>query len=216
MKIVISGFDAAGKTTHGSLLSSALDIPLHTASGLMTRLAHRAHNFRARWDDQWTPELDQVRAADPSLDEEIDADMVKALVSSPSGVFDGCFLPWLVRPDGVINVWIESDLDSRVRKCMVRHLGDGIDRRTAEQIVRNKDDFSQRRLQSARGVYLSPDPNIFDLVLDNSDLIPEATVACAHEGIRTLQPVLLRCIDYLGGARTSRPRSRYIRQLGRR
>jgi cytidylate kinase len=201
--IVMSGYTAAGKTTHGQLLAEALDVPVFSASGLLRRLAGKRAD--GPWGDRWSPELDRVREQ-RNLDDEVDRYMIQVARYAPEGVLDGCFLPWTYPPADVVRVWIESDEPSRARKCQVSHLSTGLlTEEQAATIIRDKDRFSRETLRRSVGAEFELDPERFDIVLSNSDLIPEATAECAAAGIATFHPLVLASVRYVLGLETVRP-----------
>src|SRR5690349_5604133 len=118
MRVVISGLTAAGKTT----LAKRLAAELHT-SCLSGSEAVRKHLGDA--SDVWTPELDQRRTA-REVERAIDLEVLGNFRSARDGVFDAWSLPWLAKDDGErVSIWIESDVESRVRKCMVSYIERG-------------------------------------------------------------------------------------------
>jgi cytidylate kinase len=197
-KIVISGLTAAGKTTHAKLLAEELGLPFYSASDLLRSLASERYEVCGDWGDRWSPRFDELRS-NSNLDDEIDLRMLQLYQQSSSGVFDSCFLPWLsIERDGV-NIWIESDLPSRVRKCFVSHLDNSrIDLEEASRIVTDKDAFTIAALERSVNAKYEPDDR-FDLVVSNTDLMPQATVSSAVRGVAIFAPVLYECIGYLTG-----------------
>jgi hypothetical protein len=51
------------------------------------------------------------------------------------------------------------------------------------------------------GFDLFEDRSPFDIIVDNGQLIPEATVSAAREGIARFDLVLRQCIDFHAGRR---------------
>jgi len=183
--IVFSGLSAAGKTTHAKLLAAELDLPYYSASSFLTKLAsERAHKSVDWGDGRWSPQVDAVRAQS-DIDDEVDRQLTTALRETDGAVFDGCFLPWLYEVPDVINIWIESDEPSRIRKCVVSHRsGLNLANAECETVLREKDRFSRAYLLGKCRKRFSPTAGRFDVVADNSDLIPQATVACSERGVR--------------------------------
>jgi cytidylate kinase len=212
LKIVISGLTAAGKSTHGKLLAEALDIPYVSATALLAELV--SERTGAPVESRWQPSLDAARGADRSIDDELDRLLRNELMSKASGVFDACLLPWVVSNAGTVNLWIESDLPSRVRKCVVSHWEEAIDLTQATARVQAKDQFTIGRLRDTANATYAPDER-FHVVASNSDLIPSAHPEAARSGISLFHPVLLEAVAFAAGVRDEAPDSHRIVRLSR-
>jgi cytidylate kinase len=205
--VVVSGLTAAGKTTHATLLARDLRLRYVSATALLARLV--ADRTGGPVASRWQPSLDAARRRDQSIDDELDRALSATLCEPEGGVFDACLLPWMGRRRDAVHVWIESDLDSRVRKCVVSHWGEGIDRDAAEQRVISKDSFTVARLaRSAAEDYL-PDER-FSVVADNSALIPRATPETARAGVEAFRPVLTAAVAFAAGIAQDPPASPWI------
>src|SRR5215213_11313128 len=194
VRVIVSGLTAAGKTTHAKLLASHFDVPYVAMLPIMTAVLRERHP-NADFRRAWTPDRDRVRADDDQVDLEADRRMRAAIADGP-GVFDAWALPWLYAEQDAVRVWIESDVSSRNRKCIVSALMQ--DEPTPDdpaELVRLKDKFSTERFQHLYGFELSPAPSIFDVIADNSEFIAEPTVACAERGIAAFHPQLVRAIE---------------------
>lgn len=194
MRIIVSGFTAAGKTTHARLLAAHFGVPYIAMLPIMTEVLTEAG--REPGDaEYWSPQRDEARAADDEIDLEADRRM-RERIEAGSGVFDSWALPWLYSGTDAVRVWIESDFPSRVRKCIVSEL---MQERAAPTdpagLVRQKDAFSIALFSRLYGFVLSGAPDRFDLVLDNTEFIRESTVACARDGIERFQPMLVQAIE---------------------
>lgn len=185
-RIIISGLTAAGKTTHGRLIADVLRIPYVSGSAMLAELVGKP--------GPWTPEVDRART-EGAIDRELDLLMLETFNASKDGVFDAWALPWLSDSDA-IRVWIESDLESRVRKAMVTELRRGLDAaiEVRRRIVEEKDNFSRDLFIRLYGFDLFTDRAIFDIIVDNSGFIPRATIQDSDRGISEFQHLLIAAI----------------------
>lgn len=198
LKIVISGWTAAGKSTHGRLLAEGLGLPYVSATEILAGLvAERTGRER---ESRWQPSLDNARSLDETIDDELDA-LLTEMFEHQDGVFDACLLPWVSPALPAVRVWIESDLPSRERKCFVSHLGEGVGWDEAKSRVAGKDAFTQSRLEKTSGCAYHPGTALFDVIANNETLIPEPTRDSATSGIAAFQPVLLEAVAYAAGLR---------------
>jgi cytidylate kinase len=182
MRIILSGLTAAGKTTHGKLLARHLGLPYYSSSQLIAELVGVS--------GPWTPDMDVARA-DDDIDLEADRRICQAFDSAERGVFDAWALAWL--SDGkAIRVWLESDLPSRVRKAAVTELRRGSTPRLQdlESLVTAKDEFSRAQFQRLYSFDLFTDQDVFDVTVNNSGFIPEASILCSDAGIVSFAGVL--------------------------
>ena len=104
-------------------------------------------------------------------------------------VFDVWALAWTTDAP-IVRVWLESDGPSRYRKCFVSQ-GPSAARTLAEcaTFVDEKDQFNRDLFDRMLGFDLFRDHDAFDLVLDNSNLIPEATQESSERGIAAFAPL---------------------------
>lgn len=212
LKVVISGLTAAGKSTHAKLLAEEFGIPYVSATALLAELV--SDRTGEAVETRWQPSLDTARGADSSIDDELDYLLERELMTRASGVFDACLLPWVAPEAATINLWIESDFQSRVRKCVVSHWEEAIGSTQATARVEAKDRFTIDRLRSAANVAYTPDER-FDIVASNSDLIPSTDPETAQVGISLFHPLLTEAVAFVAGIRDQAPASHRIVRLGR-
>lgn len=181
---------AAGKTTLS--LKFVRDYGLSYVSGSQV-----LRNLLGDNSSTWHPLIDQQREA-LALEREVDLTILQRCFNSREGVFDTWSLPWLARAE-VENIWIESDFESRVRKCMVSYLERGLSISYDESraIVLAKDKKSREVMQQNWNFDLFSDRSPFNLIIDASHLIPEATIPAARRGAHLLYRAALRGLEEL-------------------
>lgn len=193
-RIAISGLTAGGKTTLS--LKFVRDYGLSYVSGSQV-----LRDLLGDSSSTWHPSIDQQRDT-LALEREVDLTVLQRFSNRPEGVFDTWSLPWLARGE-VEGIWIESDFESRVRKCMVSYLERGlsISYDESKAIVLAKDKKSREVMRQNWNFDLFSDRSPFNLIIDASHLIPEASISAAHRGAHLLYRAALRGLEelYNGG-----------------
>jgi cytidylate kinase len=175
MKIIVSGLTAAGKTTLCHRLARTLDLPYFSGSDALRTIIGNT-------EDQWSPGVDRQRTS-LELEREVDLTMIGLLRDRRSGVFDAWGLPWFTL-DSALRIWLESDEDSRLRKCYVSYLERGLPKSMEEcfVILHGKDSKSRSVFAANWGFDLFTDRSPFDAIVDCSALIPTPTESAALRG----------------------------------
>ncbi|WP_328443982.1 cytidylate kinase family protein [Amycolatopsis sp. NBC_00438] len=192
-RILISGWTAAGKTTHARLVAAELG---WTYIGM----SHVMKEFTAIKDlRDWTPQQDQLRRSDRSIDLKADDHLLEVVSSSSSIIVDAWLQPWLYRSSSAIRVWLDSSRSARAKKCTVSYLRDQnlMPERQAANIVHDKDVFAREQFARLYGIRFGYDPALFDLRIDNSTYIADTSISASDAGIREFQPVLMRRLEFL-------------------
>ncbi len=196
-----SGYTAVGKTTHSLLLAKTLGLSYVSASEiLLDRL--RVNRTQVNESQTWFHRYQEFGTIlkSTSIDAEIDALLGHRARNDDGVVFDTRFLPWF-SGDRPIRIWLESDLAARARKCFVSMEGVGPDVIECAINVQRRDTLDVERLMDGHRQIFAPSREVFDAVLDNSALIPEATRQCADVGIAVFHEYVMATVEALSGDR---------------
>lgn len=196
VRLVISGLTAAGKTTLARRLAAQFNLDYVSASMILRQTLGDTSGH-------WTPALD-LRRTDLSLERNVDQLVQETFQQSEHAVFDCWGLPWIASEVTVsaVFVWIESDLESRFRKCFVSYLerGDPKTHDECRDIVIGKDAKSREIFMTNWGFDIYSDRSPFNIVLDASSLIPRANLETAYQGARILHEAFLHGLRKLNGS----------------
>jgi cytidylate kinase len=184
--IAFAGLTAAGKTTHAQRLAADLGYDYVSATDILfeiLRVPRDAH--------PWFNQADAISAArdDGAVDAELESRLVDLARTSDRVVFDSWALAWIC-PVPVLRIWIESDLPSRTRKCLVSLGDEPRPLAECEGVLRAKDDYNRAMFRHRHDFDLFTDRERYHAVLCNSHLIPAATRQESRPGIEEFAPVV--------------------------
>ncbi|HET8991783.1 MAG TPA: hypothetical protein VFN31_01980 [Candidatus Saccharimonadales bacterium] len=148
------------------------------------------------WFDSYD-EIEKAREGDRA-DTELEARMTE-LANTHSGlVLDTWAMAWIYNGSTpMVRLWIESDEDSRTRKCFVSQGSDKQrDLDASRLLITQKDGDTRAKFIRRLDFDLFTDRHRYDVILDNTQLIPEATEASAKTGITIFSPVVLAAVKY--------------------
>lgn len=192
--ILISGYTAAGKTTHARLLAARWGYDYLGSSEVRRALVRSQRDWPSR---EWDPSIDLTRRRTLAADRELDELISEKIRGSASPlVVDAWLQPWLCSDTSAIRVWIESNTRSRVWKATVTFLRDAVAvPPDIDTQIAQKDEFSRWMFSRLYGIEFQPDPDVFDVILDNSHYIEQPTVEASDFGIAQFEPVLEQAIE---------------------
>jgi len=185
--IAFAGLTAAGKTTHARLLADALGYSYVSATDILFEILRVPEQGR----DIWFTQLDAISAAreGDAVDDELESRLEGLARTRDRTVFDSWALAWIC-PSPMVRIWIESDLASRTRKCLVSLGEEPRSLAECEAVLRAKDDHNRAMFLRRHGFDLFRDRSRYHAVLCNSHLIPCPASRDARRGIEAFAPVV--------------------------
>jgi cytidylate kinase len=178
--VCISGLTASGKSTHSHLLAGEFGLTYVSGSQILLNFAGISP---IQQKDFWvTPEARRLKAEDGYA--RIDSELLRIESIGQGYIFDTSTLPWRHKRPALC-IWLESDLNSRVLKSVVSHRGRGHLRpEEYHEKINEKDNDTIGLCRRLYGIEIGTDLSCFDLILDVSGLIREATLDASLESIR--------------------------------
>lgn len=185
--IAFAGLTAAGKTTHAKRLAEQLGYDYVSATEILLDML----GIDDPSDQVWFTRLEEIQVArgDGAVDTELEECLVSMSRKRQRTVFDTWALAW-IGDDPLVRIWIESDLESRVRKCLVSQRSKQLGTEEYKRLIQDKDEFNRHIFRWRHGFDLFTDRHRYDAVLCNSHLIPVATAAAANSGIEAFAPIV--------------------------
>jgi cytidylate kinase len=168
--IVISGWPAVGKTTIAGKLSEEFGLVMYNGGDILKMLAAEKGYSTARddwWDTADAKKFMQERKSDQSFDKKVDKKLSE-LVKKGGTVITSYTLPWLVKEESVIKLWLRGSTENRAIRMANR---DGISLAEAKKIITLRDDENKKIYRSLYGLRFGEDLTVFDYML-NTDKLP--------------------------------------------
>ena len=168
--IVISGWPAVGKTTIAGKLAEEFGLVMYNGGDILKMLAAEKGYSTSRddwWDTAEAKKFMRERKSDPSFDKKVDKKLVE-IVRKRGTVITSYTLPWLVKEDSVVKLWLRGSSDNRARRMANR---DGIGFAKAKKIIMLRDEENKKIYQKLYGFLFGDDLTVFDYVL-NTDRLP--------------------------------------------
>lgn len=168
--IVISGWPAVGKTTIAGKLAEGFGLTMYNGGDILKMLAVEKGYSTARddwWDTADAKKFMQERKSDPSFDKKVDKKLAE-IVRKGGAVITSYTLPWLVKEDYVIKMWLRGSPENRAKRMANR---DYIGFAEAKKIIALRDKENKKIYHKLYGFRFGEDLTVFDYVL-NTDRLP--------------------------------------------
>jgi cytidylate kinase len=168
--IVISGRPAVGKTTIAGKLAEEFGLVMYNGGDILKMLAAEKGYSTERddwWDTAEAKKFMQERKSDPSFDKKVDKKLAE-IVRKGGAVITSYTLPWLVKEDFVIKIWLRGSSENRAKRMANR---DDIGFAEAKKIIALRDEENKKIYYKLYGFRFGEDLTVFDYVL-NTDRLP--------------------------------------------
>lgn len=211
--IAFAGLTAAGKTTHARRLAQELGYEYISATQILLEILEIDHPPEGVWFAK-AKEISQARIGD-AADWELERRLMSIARSRDGIVFDTWALAWIA-DSPIVRIWIESDEESRDRKCFVSQ-GErpSLTIEQCRELVYNKDEETRQNFARRHNFDLRVDRAHYDLILCNSHLIPNADRDSARAGIEAFAPaVFAACTEFMSvGSLRDETMTNYSREI---
>jgi cytidylate kinase len=193
--IAFAGLTAVGKTTHAKILAEQLGYTWVSATAILLDILGTGGNP----EKVWFTDSEKIQKArdDDCVDIELER-RVRALAKSKDGLLLDTWAMAYIYEGPLLRIWIESDEDSRMRKCYVSQgQKKSFDLNECRRLIHEKDNSARSKFIKRLNFDLFTDMSKYDSILSNNDLIPEPTDQCSRMGICTFAPVVYDVVHYL-------------------
>jgi cytidylate kinase len=196
--IAFAGLTAAGKTTHAKILATELGYEHVSATQTILDILKIKNESP---DRVWFSSYDKIEKAREGdlVDIELEARITKMANAQDGLILDTWALAWVYDgPTPTVRLWIDSDETSRTHKCYVSQDKSKplLDMQECRDLVNTKDNDTAKKFRRRLHFDLFNDREKYDIVLDNTMLMPEATKEAERQGIATFTPIVRAAVDY--------------------
>lgn len=173
--IVISGWPAVGKTTIAGKLAEEFGLVMYNGGDILKMLAAEKGYSTARddwWDTAEAKKFMQERKSDPSFDKKVDKKLAE-IVRKSGAVITSYTLPWLVKEESVIKLWLRGSPENRAKRMANR---DDIGLAEAKKIIALRDEENKKIYRKLYGFCFGEDLTVFDYVLNTDRLLLDSLI----------------------------------------
>jgi cytidylate kinase len=192
---MFSGLTAVGKTTHSHILARQLKSEYVSATTLLLQeVGYKRRDGGHPWFDD-LQHIENVRDLNSKIDDTVDESLLRRARIANGAVFDTWALPWLSDGLPAYRIRLNSDPIARARKAYVSQgLRRNLDEAACLALILEKDERTRLRFKVRRNIDIDDD-EAFDVVLDTTRLIPQATFRDARSGILSLKPLVWTLVE---------------------
>ena len=168
--IVISGWPAVGKTTIAAKLAEEFGLVMYNGGDILKMLAAEKGYSTGRddwWDTDEAKKFMRERKFDPSFDKKVDKKLGE-IVRKGGAVITSYTLPWLVKDDSLIKLWLKGSPENRAKRMANR---DDIAFAEAKKIIALRDEENKKIYHKLYGFHFGEDLTVFDYVLNTDTLL---------------------------------------------
>ena len=168
--IVISGWPAVGKTTIAGKLAEEFGLVMYNGGDILKLLAAEKGYSTKRddwWDTSEAKKFMQERKSDPSFDKKVDKKLSET-VRKGAAVITSYTLPWLVKEDFVVKLWLKGSPENRAKRMANR---DDIGFAEAKRIIALRDKENKKIYYKLYGFRFGEDLAVFDYMLNTDRLL---------------------------------------------
>ncbi|MBI3124780.1 MAG: hypothetical protein HYZ10_10295 [Ignavibacteriales bacterium] len=194
--VCVSGLTASGKSTHSHLLSGEFGLTYVSGSQIQLNfLGISPIQTRDFWITQEAKNLWNEEQFN-----KIDAELLRLESRDQGYIFDGSTMPWRHKRPSLC-IWLESDLKSRVIKSIISHHGkNNIAPIDYFELIKDKDDATVNLCKSLYNIEIGRDLSCFNLIIDISSIIEEASINAALQSIKITHSIIKPAVGwYLTG-----------------
>ncbi len=169
--ITISGLPGSGTSTAAKLLSQKTGMNLISTGEIFRELAkERGYTVE---------EFGEVAENDENIDIELDKRIVKK--AKPGCILEGRLTGHMLSKSNKIayKVWIEADLDTRIKRIVDR---EDMDLERTRNLVKKREKSERKRYREYYDIDLL-DTGIYDIVIDSVENSPEEIVSKIIDGV---------------------------------
>jgi CMP/dCMP kinase len=168
--VVISGWPAVGKTTIAGKLAEEFCLVMYNGGDILKMLAAEKGYSTSRddwWDTAEAKKFMHERKSDSSFDKKVDKKLAE-IVRKGGAVITSYTLPWLVKEESVIKLWLRGSSENRAKRMANR---DDIRVAEAKKIIALRDEENKKIYYRLYGFRFGEDLTVFDYAL-NTDRLP--------------------------------------------